>query len=347
MSKTSFVHQLQTSNKPIFFLLRPILKITSAIYGLITHGRNVAYRYNILKSKSLITPVISVGNIIAGGTGKTPTVIWLIQNFPLDFPKAILLSRGYGGDEQQIFAKTLPDVPHFTGSKRFDAAQRALKEYGENIVFVLDDGFQHQQLQRDLDIVLIDATCPFGYKHMLPRGFLREYLSNLKRADAFIITRSDMVTAQQLENIQRKLKYIAGEKPQAISQHVPAYFVEHSSKRICDKNSFVGKRALLFCGIGNPQSFYYLVENLGIEVVELKIFDDHYQYNAEDIADICSAAREVDMIITTSKDAVKIREHDLEGPLWILEITIDVIKGKEQLMKLVEDKIKERQDTQG
>ncbi|BBM84076.1 tetraacyldisaccharide 4'-kinase [Candidatus Uabimicrobium amorphum] len=344
MSKTSFVHQLQTSNKLHFFFLRPILKFASIVYGVITHLRNLGYKYHFLSGKSVHAPVISIGNIIAGGTGKTPMVIWLIQNFPQSFPQTILLSRGYGGDEQQIFAQALPQVPHFTGSKRYDSAQKALQQYGEDIVFLLDDGFQHRQLNRDLDIVLIDATCPFGYKHMLPRGFLREYLSNLKRADVFIITRSDMVTTQQLQKIRQQLRHVAGEKLQVLSQHVPAYFTELTKKHTQNKHTFTGKKAVLFCGIGNPNSFCYLVENLGVEVIELKAFDDHYHYTTEDITTICRSAQQhhADIIITTAKDAVKISEVSGEIPIWVLQIEIDITEGKQELISVIENTIRKK-----
>ena len=344
MSKTSFVHQLQTSNKLHFFFLRPILKFASIVYGIITHLRNLGYKYNLLSSKPVSVPVISVGNIIAGGTGKTPMVIWLIQNFPQSFPQTILLSRGYGGDEQEIFKSALPLVPHYTGSKRYDSAQKALQERGENIMFVLDDGFQHRQLRRDLDIVLIDATCPFGYKHMLPRGFLREYLRNLQRADVFIITRSDMVSPQELQQIKQQLQRIAGDKLQVLSKHVPAAFTELTGKNTQDKNAFNNKKALLFCGIGNPDSFRYLVEKLGVQVIELKAFDDHYDYTADDIKMICRHAQRhnADIIITTAKDAVKIQEATSEIPIWVLQIEIDISEGKKELISVIENTIRKK-----
>lgn len=344
MSKTSFVHQLQTSKKLHFFFLRPLLKFASIVYGIITHLRNMGYKYNLLSAKSVRVPVISVGNIIAGGTGKTPLVIWLIQNFPQSFPQTILLSRGYGGDEQEIFANALPHTPHYTGSKRYDSAQKALQERGENTMFVLDDGFQHRQLHRDLDIVLIDATCPFGYKHMLPRGFLREYLRNLQRADVFIITRSDMVSAKELQQIQQQLHDIAGEKLQVAAQHVPAYFTELTGENKQDKNTFAGKKALLFCGIGNPDSFRYLVEKLGVKVIELKAFDDHYHYTTDDIKTICHHAQQhdVDIIITTAKDAVKLQKTTSEIPIWVLQIAIDITEGKRELISVIENTIRNK-----
>lgn len=337
MSKTSFVHELQTRKR--YALLRWILHFCSGVYGFITHMRNLAYKYQIFRSKKLDAPVISIGNIIAGGTGKTPFVVWLVQNLPIDLPKTILLSRGYGGDEQQLFAASLPSTPHVTGSKRFCSGVMALQKYGQNIFFVLDDAFQHRQLHRDLDIVLIDATCPFGYDYMLPRGFLREYLYNLQRADAFVITRSDMVTRQKLQEIRCRLRAIVGDKLQLFSRHVATHFIMHKSGKKCDKQTFANKKALIFCGIGNPESFRYLVESLQVKVLELIAFDDHYHYRNEDIKKLIERAeqQQVEIIITTAKDAVKLPK-DIN--VAVLHIAIDIEENKELLIKMIEDKIK-------
>ena len=200
------VYRLHRGSGWVAAMARAILAVIAAGYNLVIVCRELAFSNRYLHRSRLPVPVISIGNITAGGTGKTPTVAYLAAKMrELSGPKPVLISRGYGADEVQLLQQLLPDVPHFVAGKRVLAGRQAIAAHGTDICLLLDDGFQHRYLQRDLDIVLIDATDPFGLGHLLPRGFLREPLSHLRRADIIIITRSDMISPLAWEKIAGRL----------------------------------------------------------------------------------------------------------------------------------------------
>src|SRR5438876_5539483 len=186
-------------------LCRLALSVASGPYGSAVHLRNWCYDRGWLPTHRPPVPVISVGNLTAGGTGKTPCVEYLARFLQARGLRPAVLSRGYRGngrpnDEALILEANLPDVPHLQGKDRVTRASQAVRVFGADVL-ILDDGFQHRRLRRDLDLVLIDAMNPWGHGRLLPRGLLREPISSLRRADAVIVTRLDQAQPAEIERI--------------------------------------------------------------------------------------------------------------------------------------------------
>jgi tetraacyldisaccharide 4'-kinase len=283
-------------------------------------------------------PVVSVGNLTTGGTGKTPCVEFIARFFRgLDL-RVALLSRGYGSaagrnDEALVLEENLPDVPHLQGADRVDLARTAVEEL-ESEILVLDDGFQHRRLHRDLDIVLIDATCPWGYGHLLPRGLLREPIGSLKRANLVMLTRCDLATPEMIQGIRATVMRIKADMPIVESTHQPAAWrnADHAEKAI---DALRDRPVAAFCGLGNPDAFRQTLTKLGMNVTAWRTFPDHHAYSRDDIEDLRAWARQQPsdaVLATTQKDLVKIRVDRLgERELWALAIRLQVTSGQEAL----------------
>jgi tetraacyldisaccharide 4'-kinase len=332
-------------------LLRFFLWTAAKFYAAIIALRNLAYSKGWLKVHTVGAAVISVGNITVGGTGKTPLVIWLIkqitENLKLktkNYGYAIL-TRGYKttqnySDEPAILAETCPNAKVIVNSDRVAGANEAVNKIGAKIL-IMDDGFQHRRLARDLDIVTIDATRPFGYGKMLPAGLLREPAIALKRADAVVITRCDQVDENELTELEKKLRYLNPDMAIARSIHKPicAKTIDGSQISI---DELKDKRVLAFCGIGNPDAFFNTASGIGCDIVGSKIYDDHYQYTDDCLAGIYKQAGHLksDLILTTQKDWAKITplapvKKDI--PLAYLAIELKFIGGEDKITQLIED----------
>jgi tetraacyldisaccharide 4'-kinase len=316
------------------------LQGAAGVYGFVVALRELGFAKNWLTVHRLPSPVISIGNITAGGTGKTPATIWLVRSLKaLGGRLPVILSRGYGQDEVELFRAALPDTPHFTHHRRFEAGLLAIRQHGERLCFVLDDGFQHRRLYRDLDIVLIDATQPFGYGHMLPRGLLRESLSHLRRAQVLMLSKCDLVSGECLQELSAKLKIIAPHALLVESVHRATAIRELRQGKLLSPQALAGKRCLLFAGIGRPLAFRHTAENLGIQVADMVPFFDHHAYTPKDWFWLMQRAhsRQCDGLLTTAKDAVKLgtmQAGDL--PLWVLDIELVVRQGEKELLLLVQ-----------
>ncbi len=204
---------------------RACLRPLSWVYRAAVSVRNRAYELGLLPCYQAGVPVISVGNITAGGTGKTPMVEYLCRRLCTAGWRPAIVSRGYGAragpnDEALLLAANLPAVPHVQEPDRVAGAREAIERHGCDII-VLDDGFQHRRLRRDLDLVLIDCTNPFGYGYLLPRGLLREPLAGLRRADAIVLTRAECLPPADLDQLRRQLERLAGNKPLLTASHRP------------------------------------------------------------------------------------------------------------------------------
>jgi len=293
-------------------------------------------------------PVISVGNITAGGTGKTPMVEWLVNYLRSVHRRPAVLSRGYrattgtSNDESELLSQHLGDVPVLTGKDRARSARGALEQKLANC-FVLDDGFQHYAMERDLDIVLIDCLFPFGGGHLLPRGLLREPLRGLRRADAFVLTRSDQVDAVQRRAIRDKLAAIAGGgAPAAEAVHAPVDLagVGPDGSACAEGLAWLrGRRVLLFSGIGNSLAFEGTAAALGCEAVERLRFRDHHRYFDHELVELGRRAEELrcDAALTTEKDLVKIGMcWKSQVPLWALRVRLQVTAGEADLCSLID-----------
>lgn len=287
-------------------LLLPV----SWVYGAAALARR---RMGSRRSVRLERPVLSVGNITCGGTGKTPTVEMLVRDLLRLGRKPAILSRGYGPafggerltDEYLVLAANVPGVPHYVGKDRVASGRRAIEAGAD--VLVLDDGFHHRKLSRDLDIVLIDAILPFGHGRVLPSGLLREPLVALADADLFGITRSNLVAPSELVSVEAFLEARFPRTPRVLLE-TEAVECRALGGTPLPLETLRGRRVFAFSGVGNPESFSRLLLGLGAEVARLAPFRDHHRYSASDLREIASQAREagVEAVVCTQKDAVKL-----------------------------------------
>ncbi len=325
-------------------LARLGLATLAAPYGLAVAARNAAYRHGLLPVMAAPVPVVSVGNLTLGGTGKTPLVAWLAGRFHRQGLRTTIVSRGYGArpgersDEAAELEILLPGVPHVADRDRVRGARAAAAAGAE--VVVLDDGFQHRRLARDVDIVAVDATDPFGCGHLFPRGLLRESLSGITRADAVILTRAGLVPVDCRLEIRRALEAAGGGR-------MPAVWAEASHRAVGLRTASGGERPLAdlrgmrvaaFAGIGNPAAFRTAVVEAAAELVGFRALADHHAYSPADVADLARWARglDADMVLTTLKDLVKVRADRLEGiPLAAIEIAVEFSAGEAGLDALL------------
>jgi tetraacyldisaccharide 4'-kinase len=324
--------------------LRLGLFVVSLLYGFGVGVRNWLYNTGLRAERRIDKPVICIGNITAGGTGKTPAVEYAVRWFLEHGARPAVVSRGYGAkdgqnDEALLLAAHLPGVPHRQDPKRFRAAVHAVRLDNANVV-ILDDGFQHRRLARFANVVLIDATCPFGYGHLIPRGLLREPLKELRRADAIIITRCDLVEPEALERITERLAGIVPDTPIATAAHRPASITAFPDGVEQDPSVVAGKQVGIFSSIGNPAAFRGTVEQLGASVAWCGEFPDHHWYSQADIAAIVRADNApVDLFVTTEKDAVKLGSLDWpkDRRLLVLRVEMKIRSGEPALTTLFEE----------
>lgn len=304
------------STGPLAVVTRAGLHGASLLYGLGSRFRRYQYDHERKPIHRVDVPVISVGNLTTGGTGKTPIVCDLCTRLRAMDRRVAIISRGYGAgesginDEAMELAERLPDVPHVQHPDRVEAARIAVEEL-EAEVLVMDDGFQHRRLHRDLDIVVLDATCPFGFGYQLPRGYLREPISSLRRANLVFVTRTDQVDACDVRQIEIEVR--------RHNQHVPIILTSHRPSSIGLENgatesieSIRNRDVALFSAIGNPNAFERTAENCGVTVVGHFVLPDHDAYDRETRDRLRNWVLEskshqpLDWILCTHKDFVKI-----------------------------------------
>ncbi|OGX16441.1 MAG: tetraacyldisaccharide 4'-kinase [Omnitrophica WOR_2 bacterium RBG_13_41_10] len=313
-------------------LLKVLLFILSLIYGLIV--KVLIWRYSI-NPKRLDCKVISVGNITLGGTGKTALVEFIAKFLKEKGLKSAILSRGYKTpDEPLMLKRNLGDIPVIVDADRVRAAERAISDYQVKAV-ILDDGFQQWRIKKDLEIVAIDVTCPFGNQHLLPRGILREPLSALKRADIFILTKTNL--NPDFQEIKDRLNSLNAKALVIESIHQPVGFYALTDKKELSRmQDLKGATVALFCGIGDPDSFESMIMGMGINVGLSFKFGDHYSYLQQDLDKIAqdSQKKNIHTIITTEKDAARISLLGLDSkmlPILVLGIELAVPKDEERL----------------
>ena len=334
--------------------LRLLLRIAGGVYGMLIYVRNRLYDKGILKSISLPVPVICVGNITTGGTGKTPMVIWICRYLRERGKKVVVLSRGYkgesedGNEEVQMLRRSVPEVPVVVDPDRVRGGREAMVKYRPDVI-VLDDGFQHRRLGRELDIVMIDVTCPFGYGHLLPRGLLREPLKELRRAGVFVLSRCDQISDEHGDEIVARLgregsdRGLKREKCIIRSRHEPKGLYNTAEKEV-PLEELSGRKVGAFCGIGNPESFLATLRKLGAEVAGREFFPDHGTYKSNDPDRLAKWGRErgADWLVTTQKDWVKLREipgaKGLDNLYW-LQVEMTLSQGREQLQREIDEAI--------
>jgi len=343
-------------------ILRFFLYAASGVYSIVIWLRNFLYLAGWLKAHQVDAVVISIGNITTGGTGKTPLVVWLCKQiisdskFQISNSQCAILTRGYKSraqehksiraqeaenykDEPAILTESCPEVKVIVNPNRVAGADEAVNKFNAKVL-IMDDGFQHRRLVRDLDIVTIDATRPFGYGKMLPAGLLREPLASLKRADAAVITRCDQITESELSRIEKKLEAINPDMIIARSIHAPAYVRSTDNKEISLEH-IKNKKIFAFCGIGNPDAFFNTIKQLGANLLGSKVYNNHHHYTDSCLAGIYEQATylKADLILTTQKDCTKITrlapvQKDI--PLAYIGIEIKFLAGEDKLRGLIE-----------
>ena len=323
-------------NGAIFVPIKFLLSMISFVYIAGLMGRRLFYKLGIFRSEKVPLKIISVGNLTLGGTGKTPFVIWLVKTLEEDLNKSSsVLIRGYGWDEQTMLKKKLTDTPIMVGENRARSAHKAIKLYGSDTA-ILDDGFQHWELQRNIDIVLIDSRNPFGNGHLFPRGVLREPKDALKRASVVVFTKANNKSSN-LNSIKEELEGINPDLVFLEAVHKPAHIYDLKARKGHDLSFLSGKRVILLSSIGDPDYFKETVKDLGAEIAEDIIFGDHHNYTEEDALHIIKRCneRKFDFILTTEKDEVKLRRMSLSfGSYSVMTLVIEmqVTSGKELLL---------------
>jgi tetraacyldisaccharide 4'-kinase len=327
-------------------LLRGGLRLASLPYGLAVRLRNGMYERGWKERHKAPVPVVSVGNLTVGGTGKTPCVEHVARFYRGHDLRVAILSRGYGAgagrnDEAMVLEENLPDVPHLQGPDRAALATTAVEEL-DSEVLVLDDAFQHRRLARNLDVVLIDATNPWGHGYLLPRGLLREPPSSLRRAGVVVLTRCDQVDIAERGRLREEVARLAPDVPVAEATHRP--FELGNGDLAAPLDRLRDRPVAAFCGIGNPEAFRRTLRDLGADVVAFRTFPDHHAYTRANVDDLRAWARlqTTDcVVVTTQKDLVKLRLTDLGGrELWALRIELHVEVGKDEFDRRLEEAIR-------
>lgn len=319
-------------------VMRAALWILSLGYLAGVSIRNARYRVFRGAARKATRPVISVGNITTGGTGKTPMTAWIAQRLGNQDRIVGILTRGYRGrpvrfsdesredaasqwriesDEAALLTRLCPKAIVVIDPDRVAGAERAASRGAE--VLVLDDGFQHRRLARDLDIVLIDATAAFGFGYALPRGLLRESLRGLRRAGLIILTRSDLVSGEKRARLVEAIQRMSGGKPLIVARHHIPGFADVKGRPVGEVDARA-MQAVLFAGLGHFDPFRESIERLGATVVAAYQYPDHHDYSDEEISQLTEVCTQLDAnaLITTEKDAVKLVGRWPDGPVPLL-----------------------------
>lgn len=324
-------------------LLRAGLCGLSLPYRAVVVARQFAYDNGWANVQRVEASVISIGNLTVGGTGKTPLVRYVARLLGQQGLSVALLSRGYGAaqgadnDEALELAATLPGVPHLQQADRSAAARLAVQQHGAQVL-LLDDGFQHRRLHRDLDIVVVDATCPWGYGHLLPRGLLREPIGALRRAGVIVLSRCDAVDANQRQAIVRRALAANPNLVVVHSVHRPRCLLSWPTQTT-PLASLAGVPVAVLSAIGNPAAFADTVRRCGARVVDSLALPDHAQYDAaimQQVTRWLDSLHPAAEVVCTHKDLVKIRTARIGGrPVRALLVEIELHSGQELFDELV------------
>ena len=328
--------------------VRGLLRVASWIYGLGVVGRLGLYRTGLLRRERLSARIISIGNLTAGGTGKTPFVILLVQEVRNRGLRPAVVVRGYGGrregrtvvvsggdtirlgypevgDEAVLLARKLPGVPILMAADRVEGCQVAIREFGAQVI-MLDDGFQHLRVERDLDILLLDQENPFGYGYLLPRGLLREPVRALQRADLVVVTAAG--DGGEPVEFPRVVRH-AGSTPVLQAAFTPTVLTNTKTGETVDEEDLRREQVIAFCGIANPPAFERTLRSLGIFPKHHLIFPDHHPYDPSDLLEIAQRMEEVGakVALTTEKDAVRLEKMSPHFPIVTLGVKLVLTVG--------------------
>ncbi len=355
MSLESFFHEVISPKRPLHLIpVYGLLRLVSVFYALGQRVRAWLYRQNFFHMRRLNCRVISIGNLTLGGTGKTPTVMMVADTLRRKGFKPAILSRGYGGrsresvnvvndgqhtllspevvgDEPVMMAQRLKDIPVLTGRIRYETGKYAIEHFGADVL-ILDDGYQHLPLHRDLNILLCDATRPFGNGVVFPAGELREPLSAVSRADVICLTRcreDNPMDRIDGYNIKRVPVIKTGLRVQSV--------IELSSGEEMGIETLQDQPVAAFCGIAHPLDFFHMLEQVPVQIVNQNHFPDHHDYSADDLKAIENRAKQAGakLIVTTEKDAVKLKGHAFDLPVYAVRVALEILEGQEEWDRLL------------
>ncbi len=379
--QTYFIDLVHSKEVDGFFpnIIMGILYLFSLIYGLLVNIKLAGYKYGVFKKQKLDCFVISLGNVTVGGTGKTPTAQRLARDIRDMGYRVVILNRGYrakwhgevgivsdgkrlhmdaaeAGDEAYMLAKHLPEVPVLIGAERAKTGRYAMEHLGAEVA-ILDDGFQHWQLMRDLDILLVDAVNVFGNGYILPRGTLREPISHISRADICLMTKVDQAAAGSCDYIRETVHRYNPEARIVESIHQPRCFIPltewyvNIASQGIDIAKMRGKRIMAVSAIGNPASFEQTLSDLGAVIIESLRYPDHHDYAMSEMTDIFQQAENAgaEAIVITEKDAVKIpadvAREKWSIPIYVICVEVTFQKGVEGLRDMLQQRLAEHLGT--
>lgn len=350
---------LVTANDPTALqsALLGCLKLAAAIFTAVTRLRNWGYRERVLSVRRVRVPVVSIGNLSLGGTGKTQVVIWCAARLKEMGKTAVILSRGYGrrkrteesclvtdghkiladtdesGDEPALMARQLKGVPIIVGADRAQTAQWAMERFSPDLL-LLDDGFQHRGIERDLDAVCMDDKM-LEAPRIFPAGFLREPAEALSRAQFVLLkTRNEDIYQAQF----RKIFGFFPEKSTAAFTYHPESLLDHATGNSVPISTLSKRPVYAFSGIANPKDFERILKDSGADMAALKVFPDHHRFNPREMDGMVNAARERNaMLVTTEKDRMRIPKG---VPVWSVQVSVRWTRGEEEFFKKILSAIK-------
>ncbi|MBF0453447.1 MAG: tetraacyldisaccharide 4'-kinase [Magnetococcales bacterium] len=330
-------------------LLLTVLRGVGQLYGVIQAIRAYGYSVGLFSRYTAACPVISVGNLTAGGTGKTPMVLWLAETFQKKGRRVAVVSRGYrqqtqaqvtvvadpnglllkapeAADEAVLIAQKRPGVTVITGPQRKKTIARAIQQFGCDLI-IMDDGFQHLQVNRQLNLLLLDCQAPFGNGHLLPGGMLREFPSALERCDGVILTRADNHKARQ--KAQEQIQKRSPDKPICHALHQPSHWLEippspDEKPKVLPLDGLNHKPVLAFCGIAKPETFQQTLQSLSLNVAVFQPFPDHHPFDEKSLELLIERAErdQIKALVCTEKDAVKIPSLPYRLPIYALSLEL-------------------------
>lgn len=337
--------------------LSPLSWLWESIYRV----RRFSYDYGLISRNKFQVPIISVGNLTFGGTGKTPVTLWIGDYFNRRNLKVMILMRGYKGklekssgiirsgkkigfnpflfgDEALLFARRLANVSVVVGRNRSANLEHYFESERPDIV-LLDDGHQHLKLKRNLNIVLFDSLLPLSQYRVAPTGYLREGMNALADADVVILTRADQASDEQKQQLRALLKRKLDPHVKVIeARYVASGLANAVTGEILPSSHLQGRPCYLIAGIASPDSFVKMVENIGGKIVGESFFPDHHFYTTEEVGHIMREAASKDaIVVTTEKDIVKLRRIVDEDRLFYLQIGVDFMDSEKDLIDLLED----------
>ena len=345
-------------------MMRGLLSAAACAYRGALAAREACYRAGFFSTRRLPVPVISIGNLTLGGSGKTPLAA-LVATALADLGAGpAVISRGYGrrtrgvrvvadragvrltardaGDEPRLLAEQLPGMPVVVGENRYEAGRVAVERCGADAL-VLDDGFQHRSLAKDLEIVAVEGALPWGNGRLFPRGVLREPMSALRRAHVVVVTNSTHQAA--IENIARSLRHHGSHAAVLTGSYRAEALRREGDGAPRSPAGLAGRRVVALAGLASPAGFVTTLAGLGATVAELVAFPDHHPYTEADLERVRSSARRagVSCVVTTEKDWMRLREvprPDIE--LWVLSVRLDMGADRAALVGTLADTLRRK-----